>query len=54
MVVVNELNFCELYLLPQLTLNAEETITIVRGDGNYFPFEYVANGKLTGIHIDLI
>lgn len=37
-----------------LTLNAEETITIVRGDGNYFPFEYVENGKLTGIHIDLI
>jgi polar amino acid transport system substrate-binding protein len=37
-----------------LTLHAKETITVVRGDGNYFPFEYRKNGKLTGIHIDLI
>jgi polar amino acid transport system substrate-binding protein len=37
-----------------LTSHAKETITIVRGDGNYFPFEYQENGKLTGIHIDLI
>ncbi len=35
-------------------LKAEETITIVRGNGNYFPLEYVENGKLTGIHIELI
>jgi polar amino acid transport system substrate-binding protein len=40
--------------LLSLTLHAKEIITIVRGDGNYFPFEYRENGKLTGIHIDLI
>lgn len=44
--------FC-LYIFS-LTLHAEETITIVRGNGNYFPLEYLENGKLTGIHIELI
>ena len=44
---------CCLYIFC-LTLHAEETITIVRGNGNYFPLEYVENGKLTGIHIELI
>lgn len=37
-----------------LFLHAQETITIARGEGNYFPFEYVENGKLTGLHVDLI
>tara|TARA_R110000744_G_scaffold38965_2_gene88820 strand:+ start:2292 stop:3053 length:762 start_codon:yes stop_codon:yes gene_type:complete len=40
--------------LLSLTLHAKEILTIVRGDGNYFPFEYMDNGKLAGIHIDLI
>ena len=40
--------------LLSLTLHAKEIITIVRGDGNYSPFEHRENGKLTGIHIDLI
>lgn len=42
------------FCLLSLTLHAKETINIARGDGNYFPFEYMENGKLTGIHIDLI
>ncbi len=37
-----------------LTLHGEEIITVVRGEGNYFPVEYMENGKLTGLHIDLI
>ena len=42
------------FSLFSLILHAQEEITIVRGSGNYFPSEYVVNGKLTGIHIDLI
>lgn len=37
-----------------LTLYSKESITVVRGEGEYFPVEYVENGKLTGLHIDLI
>jgi polar amino acid transport system substrate-binding protein len=37
-----------------LALHCEETLTVVRGEGDYFPVEYVENGKLTGLHIDLI
>tara|TARA_R110000744_G_scaffold208734_2_gene327520 strand:- start:142 stop:939 length:798 start_codon:yes stop_codon:yes gene_type:complete len=42
------------FFLFSVALHAKETITIVRGNGNYFPLEYLENDKLTGIHIDLI
>ena len=51
---MKNLIFACFFYLFSLTLQAEETITIVRGNGNYFPLEYVENGKLTGIHIELI
>ena len=35
-------------------LHAKDTITIVRGNGNYFPLEYMENGQLTGVHIEII
>ena len=33
---------------------ARETIHIVRGNGDYFPKEYVEEGVLKGLHLDLI
>lgn len=51
---MKHLIFLYCFCLFSLTSYANETITIVRGDGNYFPFEYQENGKLKGIHIDLI
>jgi polar amino acid transport system substrate-binding protein len=36
------------------TLVIKEKITIVRGNGNYPPLEMVINGRLTGLHIDMI
>lgn len=31
-----------------------ENLLIVRGDGNYPPFEMVSHGQLTGLHIELV
>lgn len=39
-----------LFALPTLA----EPIKIVRGDGNYPPYEMAVDGKLTGAHIELI
>lgn len=33
---------------------ASQKITIVRGDSNYFPMEFVEEGKLKGLHIEVI
>lgn len=37
-----------------LSALAVEPITIVRGDGDYFPKEYIEHGKLKGLHIDML
>ena len=43
--------FC-LLLLP-LALSAKEVITVARGEGSYPPLEINADGKLSGLHIDI-
>jgi len=35
-------------------LQVTETLTVVRGIGNYPPLEMVKDGQLTGLHIDMI
>lgn len=39
---------------PALSNPSQEHVTIVRGDGNYFPFEYGRPGKPEGLHVELI
>lgn len=43
-----------LFSFFQCQLLANEKLKIVRGNGNYFPKEYIEDGKLKGIHIDIL
>ncbi|MEH6459541.1 substrate-binding periplasmic protein [Chitinimonas sp. JJ19] len=43
-----------LFALLPLPLYAAEPLLVVRGEGNYPPYEMVVDGKLTGAHIELI
>lgn len=45
--------FCITLSFATAALNAQ-TIVIAHGKGEYFPYEYVENGQLKGIHADLI
>ena len=40
--------------LLALSAYADTTVSIVRGDGDYFPKEYVEDAELKGLHIELI
>ena len=42
-----------LLLITTTSLSAQ-TLTIVRGNGDYVPYEVVTNNQLTGFHIELI
>ena len=45
--------FCAWFVC--VSLSAKETLVIVRGDGDYYPMEYVGDdGVLQGFHIELI
>ncbi len=43
-----------LLLLGYVNAWAQSEVTIVRGDENYPPYEMMVDGKLTGLHTDLV
>lgn len=45
--------FAGLVFLGEISAAEQSEITVVRGDENYPPFEMMADGKLTGLHIDM-
>ena len=46
--------FSILFMLGCTAAWAQSEITIVRGDEDYPPFEMMADGKLTGLHTDMV